>query len=226
MARAAEVEALLDRLTRPVEIVVLTAPGCPNCRQTVAAAETLAAVDPRIVVRVVDATLEPELAARWRVRSVPTAVVDGGLTIVGAIGVEALARQLLELEGPDAEHTVLRSLVAAGRFDAAARRLGTRGGLAAFAELWRASALESRMGLMLTAEEAVAPAPDALVDLAPQLLPILDGADRSLAGDTVDLLGLIGSPTAVPALEALATSADPDLAEAAADALARLRDPA
>jgi thioredoxin-like negative regulator of GroEL len=224
MRRATELVELLGRLTEPADIVVVTAPGCPNCRQAVEAAETLAAVNLRLTVRVVDATEEPELAARWRVRSVPTTVVDDSLTIVGATSAEALARRLLELEGPDAERKVLGSLVAAGRFDAAAGRLADEAGRAAFAELWRGSAFEGHMGLMLTAEEAVAAAPDALDELVEHLLPVLAGAEPTLAGNTADLMGLIGSPVARPALEALAESTDPDIAEAATDALERLRD--
>lgn len=224
MPRATELVELLGRLTEPADIIVVTAPGCPNCRQAVEAAETLASVNPRLTVRVVDATEEPELAARWRVRSVPTTVVDDALTIVGATSAEALARRLLELEGPDAEKAVLASLVAAGRFDAAATRLEREPGRAAFAALWQGSALEGHMGLMLTAEEAIAGAPDALDGLVEHLLPVLAGAEPALAGNTADLMGLIGSPVARPALEELAESTDPDIAEAATDALERLRD--
>ncbi len=222
----AAISELLGRLTRPADIVVLTAPGCPNCRQTVEAARTLAALDDRVSVSVRDATVDAELAARFRVRSVPTAVVDGELTLVGAIGPETLARRLLEREGPAGGRAVLRSLVDSGRFDAAASCLDNEEGRSAFAALWRSSALEGRMGLMLAAEEAVVTSPGGLDDLVPHLLPILDGAEPALAGDTADLLGLIGSPAARPSLEALADSEDPDLAEVAADALDRLRDSA
>jgi hypothetical protein len=213
---------LPDRLatvTEAVEILVFVAPGCPNCPHGVRAANAMAAANPHVTVTVVDAFHFGELAARYQVKSVPTTVVDRGLTLIGVKPEEELARHLVEREGPEAEKAVFISLVESGRFPAAAERLVEGRDIETFAELWSRSALESRIGLTLIAEEALDEDPAALNDLVPLLLPSLQADDPSRQGDTADLLAAIGHPAAREALEALLQDPNPDVAEAAADAL-------
>jgi HEAT repeat protein len=75
----------LADLTEPFEIVVFTVQGCPNCPHAVRAASALAAANSMVTVTVLDAGEHAELASRYQVRSVPTLVINGGLTIVGVV---------------------------------------------------------------------------------------------------------------------------------------------
>ncbi len=59
-------------------------------------------------------------------------------------------------------------------------------------------------------------APDALVK---PLLPFLRAKEASLRGDIADLLGKIGHPEALPKLQELNQDPDPEVAEAAKEAI-------
>jgi hypothetical protein len=215
--RSATIE--LAGLQRDTDIVVFVAPGCPNCPHGVRAAIALAVANHRITVTVVDAVQFTEQASRYHVRSVPTTVVDGVLTLIGVRSQHELARLISETQGARADLAVFASLVESGRIADASARLVDGSATAAFAELWSRSSLEGRIGLTLTAQQALEDDPLALDDLVPQLLTSLRAEDPARRGDTADLLGEIGHPAARPGLEILCCDDDPDVAEAAADAL-------
>jgi HEAT repeat protein len=52
---------------------------------------------------------------------------------------------------------------------------------------------------------------------------MLSHYDARIRGDVADLLGKIGDPAAIPHLEPLISDPDPDVAEAAVDALEELK---
>ena len=225
MANISSDEPALERLANlvePVEIVVFTAQGCPNCPHTVRAASALSDTNSMITVTVVDASEDADLAARYQVRSVPTAVVNGDLTIIGVVTQEELAHHILVLQGPDAEDSIFVSLVKSGRLDDATSRLVDGRGIPAFANLWIESTLEGRIGLSLAAENAIDENPGSLDQLVELLLPGLETENDARRGDTADLLGTIGHHSARSALEKLLEDDHPDVAEAAEDALASI----
>jgi hypothetical protein len=203
----------------PTELEVFIASGCPNCPTAVRAALALAAANPVLSVAVIDVAEFPERAGDIGVRSVPMIVASGGLTVVGAISAGELAARLAESRGPEGDKVVLESYLEAGRFAAAGELLASGRGHEPFLERWRGGGLERRMGLLLAADEALQQNSLALDPLVPELLGVLGSGDVARRGDTADLLGRIGHPAARPALEAMRTDADEDIAEAAADAL-------
>jgi len=209
----------LRRIERDTRIVVFIAPGCPNCPHGVRAAIALAVANPRITVTVVDAVQFAQRASRFNVRSVPTTVVDGELTLVGVKSQQELARRILETQGPGAERAVFSSLVECGRISDASAHLVDGKATEVFADLWSSSSLEGRIALTLAAQQALAENRRALDDIVQQLLPGLHADDPARRGDTADLLGEIGHADARADLEELCSDADPDVAEAAADAL-------
>lgn len=215
----------LEKLTEfvePVEIVVFVAQGCPNCPHGVRAAEALAAANSMVTVSVVDTGEFTDLASRYQVRSVPTFVVNGDLTIVGVVTQEELIHRLNELQGPDAEDAIFVSLVKSGRLADATSRLVDGRGFSAFADLWKRSTLEGRISLSLAAQNAIDEDAGSLDKLVEQILPSLETDDAARRGDTADLLGAIGHQSARSALEKLLDDAHPDVAEAAEDALASI----
>ncbi len=230
LADPAEVEAIqptLEPLEKDTEVLLFVAPGCPVCPRQLKAAVTVAMASPRVALEIVDASREPELAARYQVRSVPTTVVDDELIMVGVVPAPELARRLVERQGPEARKLVFTALVEAGRHADAAERLADGRGAGAFLELWSTSTMEGRMRLLLVAEEALLHDPDGLDPLVPELVAGLEGegplaGDPSRRGDTADLLGRIGHADSRPALERLANDPNDEVAEAAADALTAL----
>ena len=211
-----------DGLTQPVDILVFIAPGCPNCPHAVRAATQLAATNPLVTTTVVDATHFATMAESFAVRSVPTTVVDGDLTLVGVLSLENLTESITQALGEDGERRILRSLIESGRLGYAGRGLAAGRFVEGFAGLWLTSGMESRIALVLAAEEALAIEPTALDRLATMLLPATTGPDSARRGDTADLLGRIGCPDARNALRTMLTDSDPDVAEAASDALESL----
>lgn len=215
---------LLSDLTEPAELLVFAAPGCPNCPHMVRAAAALDRASPLVSLKVVNATVETDLAGRYKVDSVPTTVVDGGLTIVGVRSLEELARLLVEREEPGGEKALFASLVESGRLDEAVGILLDGRASEAFAGLWKESNLEDRIGLMVVAQDVLDEDPRALDDLVPLLISVLLGEDAlegdpALRGDTADLLGRTGHPDARAALQALLQDPHPAVVEAARDAL-------
>ncbi len=218
------VAPILEALEKDTEILLFIGPGCPVCPHQVRAAATVALASDRITLEIVDATQDPSLARRFEVASVPTTIVDDELILVGLTPAKELAERLVAQQGPDAETMRFAALVEAGRHGDASERLADGRATEAFAQLWATSTLESRMGLMLVAEEALDRDPDALHTLVPHLLAGLQGdgplaADQARRGDTADLLGRIGHPDARSALKQLARDANAQVAEAARAAL-------
>lgn len=213
----------LDDLEQDTDILLFIAPGCPVCPHQVKAVATVALANPRIAVEIVDATQDPELAQRYDIQSVPTTIIDDELVLVGVTPAPKLAARLVERQ-ESGEKVLLESLLESGRHSDAGERLASGRATEAFVELWERSTLESRMGLMLAAEEALERNPEGLHDLVPQLVAGLEGdgpltGDEARKGDTADLLGRIGHPAARPALERLAVDANEQVAEAARAAL-------
>jgi hypothetical protein len=219
----------LEKLTKDAELLLFIARGCPACPHQVRSVATLALASPRISVEIVNAQEEPELADQYQVSAVPTTVVNDELIMVGVIPAGELAWRVLEAEGPDAEKVVFGALVESGKHADAAVRLSDGRASEVFLELWSRSTLESRMGLFLVVEGALGLDPSSLDDLVPRLIDGLDGdgpmsQDPTRVGDTADLLGQIGHPDARSILERLSQDSNPEVAEAASDALAELRE--
>lgn len=221
------VAPILEPLTDDVEVLLFIAPGCQVCPHQIRAAATVALANPLIHLEIVDATQDPALARRYDVGAVPTTVIDGEVVLVGLTRPAELARTLVERQGPDGETVVLASLLEAGRHADAGQRLADGRATDAFLELWERSTLESRMGLLLAVEEALERDPDGLAPLVPRLVAGLDGHgpladDEARRGDTADLLGRIGHPDALPALQRLSRDTNEQVAEAARAALDEL----
>lgn len=234
LANPEEVRALqptMETLEKETDLLLFVGPGCPVCPHQLRSVATVALASDRVGLEIVDASQEPELAAQYQIRAVPTTVVDDELIMVGVVPAAELARRLIERQGPEAGKMVFKGLVEAGRHADAAERLADGRGTAGFLELWSTSTMEGRMGLLLVAEEALLYDPEGqgLADLVPHLVAGLEGdgalaADDARRGDTADLLGRIGQPAARPVLERLAEDPNGEVAEAAREALAELDD--
>lgn len=217
--------AMSDRgdITRPAELMVFMAPTCPHCGQAVATAEQMARDHAKISVRVVNAQEEADLASTFVVKSVPTTILDGGISWVGVVPANELMAAIRSRDEADFTTRIFRSLIESGRVNDATRRLCDGSGLAPFLDNWRNSTTSTRMGLMLAAEEALEEIPAALDSLVQDLVKVLETDDGALRGDTADLLGQVGHPAARKGLEALLDDPIPDVAEIAADSLHTIR---
>ncbi len=210
-----------DGPAAPVHLLVFIAPGCPSCPHAVRAAALLTASSPAAQLTVADATLVTDVAERHRVRTVPTTVIDGELTVTGVVSPRRLNRLIQERATPAHRRRVFASLLETGRFQEAASRLMEDRDLHEhFAALWRSSSLESRLRLMLVVEEADAAR---LAPLASLVRPVLTADSAPLRGDTADLIGRIGGGESLAILESLLADSSEEVVEAAEAARATLR---
>lgn len=209
----------LAALKQPAELRVFIASACPHCPQAVRAANRIALTCPQVTTVIIDAQQFPDLAERYNAKSVPMTILDGELSIVGVVPPAKLAEKILSRDDPAYQAESFRSLVETGRFDEAAEKIHD-----GFVSAWQKSATQLRMGLMLVAEKALSKDPHSLDSIVSGLLPVTKSEDAALRGDTADLLGQIGHPTAKETLESLLNDPNPDVAEIAEEALEGLRD--
>jgi hypothetical protein len=136
----------------------------------------------------VDAAADPELSARYEVRSVPTTVVDDELIMVGVVPPDEMALRLVERQGPEPAKRVFAALVASDRVADAAERLADGRGADAFLDMWTAADGAQRLRLMRVAEDSLLYDPTGLDPLVPRLREGLESDDPDRRADTAELL--------------------------------------
>jgi hypothetical protein len=214
----------LDTLTFPVHVLVAIAPSCPYCPDVVRSAISLAVGRPLVTVSIVDALEFQELAEPHRVNATPTIVINDGLTLVGKVNAEELAGRLLEVGRAESLTSLLDSMIKLGRVEDAAELLCRENQPGAVIPLYLSKELSTRMGALVVMEEAIARSPRVFDPILGQLTDLLFQDEVALRGDTAELLGKIGNPSAIPALRKAAADEDPEVREAALEALALLEE--
>jgi hypothetical protein len=213
----------LRNVTEPVDVLVLIASVCPHCPHAVRAALGLAMYRPSIEVTVADALQFPDMADRFKVKSTPTTIVNGGLTIVGQISVAQLVDGIIGSGQTSALTAVLRSMIESGRAEDAGTLLSRQDSPEAILPLYMSKEFSLRMGSLVAMEAALEENPRALHPIVSDLSSLLAHEEVGLRGDTAELLGKIGDPTAIPALTEAILDPDPDVREAALEALQLLK---
>ena len=155
-------EEPLSHLEKDTDILLFMSPGCAVCPHQLRSVATVMLASERVGLEVVDTSMEPELAAQYEIRAVPTTVVDDELIMVGVIPPAELARRLIERQGPAAAKSVLVSLLRAGHVADAAERVADGRATDAFLELWEGGSPGQRLALKRVAQEALLYDPDGL----------------------------------------------------------------
>lgn len=215
-----------DQISAPARIVVLTSPACPHCARVVQQVEDLQRRCPAVEASVLDVLAEEaqSLRAAHGVQSVPTVVLDGDIALQGQVTARRLAEVLASRGTPDYDTHKMRALLDARRIDDAAEFLRKSGRACCVLPILATAELSDRMGATLVIQMAQEAAPGCLSDLVPGLIALLSSDNPSLRGDVADLLGTLGDKRAIPALEALSTDPNEDVAAAATDALEAIHD--
>ncbi len=212
----------LDGIRKPVDLLVLMAETCPNCPVVVRAALSLTVSRPAVDLIIADVMRFPDLAERYSVKSTPTVVIDGEATYVGRMDTKTLIERIAESREAGSLTKVIASMIEAGRAEDAARVLCSRKEPEAILPIYRSGEFSTRMGALLVMEEALGIDSRILDPLVGKLVGLLSLDDTSLRGDTAELLGRIGRSEALPALREAANDPNPDVREAARDAIERI----
>ncbi|MGO9568127.1 MAG: thioredoxin family protein [Desulfomonilaceae bacterium] len=209
----------LEQLATPWHVMVLIAPTCPHCPQVVRAVLSLAVGTSLIKVTIVDAVQFDDLAQRYKVKSTPTTIVNDGLTLIGRLTAEELAGHLLRLTESSSVTAILESMIKAGRAEDAAELMCSKEQPGAIIPIYLSKEFSVRMGALVALEDALEKNPRILDTIVDELTALLFQEEVGLRGDTAELLGKIGNPAAIPALRKAAEDPDPDVREAAEEAL-------
>ncbi len=218
-----DLQKKLNSLTARCKIMVLMADACTYCPYVVEAVLAMAFYQPLITAIIVDAIQFGDLAERFKVKSVPTTIINDNRTVVGQVSLSQLLDHVLNLQGSESLTADLDSMIQSGRAEDAAALLCSRKEPQAILPLYISKEFAKRIGALVTLEEALAINPRILDPVLNELLELLSDEDVGLRGDTAELLGKIGNSAAIPALEKALEDPDPDVREAATEALESLR---
>jgi alkyl hydroperoxide reductase subunit AhpF len=214
----------LDSVTDRTQIMILIADTCTYCPHVVESVLAMAVHQPLVNATIVDAIQFGDLAERFKVKSVPTTIINDNRTVVGQVGIDQLVDHLLDSQGPESLTADLDSMIQSGRAEDAASLLCESKKPRAILPLYASKEFSKRIGALVTIEEALAINPRILDPALDDLIDLLSHEDVGLRGDTAELLGKIGNPAAIPALKRTLEDPDPDVREAAAEALEALEE--
>lgn len=212
----------LTRISRPADLRVLISGSCPNCPKVVGELVRLSVSSPQVSASIVDVEHFSQTAEQYAVKSVPATIIDEELVLIGQVSAERLSKLLAARGTDDFDGEIIRSLMERGRASQAAGYISRGRGRKAILNLFQEPELSTRMGALMVLEEALALDSKAIHEMVPSLIELLIHQDSRIRGDIADFLGTVGDPRAVPHLKALVNDPDPDVREAASDALERL----
>lgn len=225
MGNAEQPPALPTEPPRDViaDVRILMAEMCPHCPPVVRIGLSIAAIRPGIGLSVIDALRFGDLADRYKVKSTPTVVINEGATLVGQVTADQIVRHLTPMDTLESFVAVIESMIGAGRAEDAAALICREQRPEAILPIYRKPEFAWRIGALTTMEEALERDPDVFNPIVADFCEMLAGDEPALRGDTAELLGKIGAPSAVePLKRALEHETDPDVREAMEEALAEL----
>jgi glutaredoxin len=203
----------------PREMLLFVSTHCPNCPHAVRTVHALTRRLPNLAAHLFEAMLHTDLAEKHTIQSVPTLLIDQELRYVGGLE-EAKLYSLLNAGDPESFlHEKIRKQIKEGSPLEAAEWIAGGGDPSFLATDLGESTFEERIALLVTLEEALETDPRCLDRMVDPLLPHLEAENASVRGDIADLLGKIGDPKALPALKKLCQDPDPNVVEAATEAV-------
>jgi alkyl hydroperoxide reductase subunit AhpF len=220
----AETEANLSKVSSPAEIQVFVSPFCTNCPKVVETVVAFASKSSHLSAIIVDVQRYNELAEPYGIKSVPATVIDKELVLIAQVSPERLSALLAERGSEFYDRELIRSFMERSRPAEAAELICEGRGRKGILEMFQEPEFSTRMGVLVVLEHALEKNADALREMVPALIDLLSHEDSRIRGDIADFLGTVGDPRAIPHLEKLLKDSDPDVAEAAEDALDELRD--
>jgi hypothetical protein len=214
----------LKKFLYPIEILLLISPECPNCPRLVRLITSMAAINSKLEVYILDATRFSELSEQYCITSVPATIVDKRIVLIGQIEPDKLIGLFLIKNTPEFMPATLMNMVDTKRIQEAIDIVIKHKEYAkALLPTLKSGEFKERLPILFLFEEILEKDADCLDHMVPDLINMVSDADSALIGDTADLLGKIGSRQAIPYLEKLTENIDPDIVEAATSALEEIK---
>lgn len=214
----------LTRMTLPVEIRLYIAPNCPYCPQALKQWVCLARAGRHLRLHVIDGTLFPEKVLEEKIKAVPTLVLDRHLRWSGRIPVSQVLEQLATRDPSRLSSDALDGIIKEGQaVEVAQAMIAQENIFPAIFDLLTHTKWPVRLGAMVVMEEIAASNPRLATEIVPVLIERYGGLADPIRGDVLYVIGETGDQQAASFLEdAGNTSADPDVRQAAREALNRL----
>ncbi|MBP1726180.1 MAG: putative electron carrier protein related to glutaredoxin [Deltaproteobacteria bacterium] len=214
----------LDSFLIPTRLEIFISPACPHCPALVALCSDLALASSYLEVSIVDVTLFPEQAGERGIRAVPTLVINSQEQLVGALGEEVLVDRFVNRELAAFHSETFRRILKEGDARKLVATMLAEGEIPGSAvALLSDHDWSVRLGMMVVLEEIGAHRPELARRACPYLVTLLGHQDPNRRGDAAFLLGLIGDAKVLEGLEPLAEDGSPEVAEAAREAIKRIR---
>jgi hypothetical protein len=209
----------------PTKIEVMVSPICPHCPMVVGLVNQLALASIYLEVTIIDITLFAHFAQKYSIRAVPTLVSDGQDKLVGNISEDLLVDKLTNQSPATFHPDSFKKIVKEGDAEKLAGMMVADGDVYGGAlELLADPDWSVRMGMMVVLEEVAERSPDLVQCVYPYLVDLLDHGDANQRGDMAYLLGIIGNVSVLEPLKMLLKDSNPEVAEAAFEAVQRIQE--
>lgn len=214
----------LETFLIPTQVELYIAPACPHCPAMVTLTGNLALASGYLEVDILDVTLSPEQARERGVRAVPTLVINGKERFVGALREEVLMDRFVNRELSAFHPETFRRILREGDARKLAAMMMAEGEIPGSAlELLSDHDWSVRLGFMVVIEEIGTHRPELARRACPHLITLLAHHDPNRRGDAAFLLGLIGNAEVLERLELIGKDGHQEVAEAAKEAMERIR---
>ncbi len=221
-----ELKELLEAVEVPSLLDVFVSTRCPNCPAVVSRIVPFPLANPRIAVRVTDGMLFRERAEEKAVRAVPTVITADGIRFTGQARAEEVADVLLRGDPSRMGAESFARMIQAGDAEGLAGMiLGRKQVFPGVLDLLSGDLFSLRLGAMVAMETVGERDAELARGSLQPLWDRMETANPSARGDIVYLIGEYGDAAWRSRLTALKESSrEPELVEAAEDALVRLEE--
>jgi len=213
-----------EKIKIPAELDLFVALQCGFCPTAVRNLSRLALRNELIRLSIIDAALFPEMAKENDVRSVPTVLLDKQFRWSGSFPMEDVIRMMVQRSPEQLSTGSIQNMVEDGAAGKVAEMMVDYGQIfPSFYDLLIHEKWPVRLGAMVVMETIAEENFDLAGTAAAPLMQRFEGADPSVKGDMLYLLGIIGSPEIIQSLKSiLSDSEGPDLKDALQEAISAI----
>lgn len=185
--------ASLGQVSTPGDVKVFIAAGCPHCPKTVTSMLTMARQCDRIQLTVVDGELFSELSQEFKIRSVPTVVLDDHYRWTGMVDIAEVIDMIARRDPVHLGKAAIQQLIEDGNAEGLAAMMMDRNQVfPAFMELLTHEKWPIRLGAMVVFEYLNDRADALALQVLERLWADFDARGDEIKGDILYLVGESG----------------------------------
>ena len=213
-----------EKIGIPAELDLFVALQCGFCPTAVRNLSRLALRNGLIRLSIIDAALFPEMAGENDVRSVPTVLLDKQFRWSGSFPMEDIIRMMVQRSPEQLSAGSIQNMLEDGAAGKVAEMMVDYEQIfPSFYDLLIHVKWPVRLGAMVVMETIAEENIELAGTAAAPLMQRFEGADPSVKGDMLYLLGIIASPEIIHPLKSiLSDSEDPDLKDALQEAISAI----